>query len=453
MDNWLAIILAAGRGTRMKSSTPKVLQTLAGREMVGLVSDTLRMSGFEGVLAVIPPNSPGIRSALGPGTTFVEQREPLGTGQAVYQAKDTLDGYEGNVIVINGDVPLVTASTLKKLKSAHETTQSHVTLLTSDKPHSSGLGHVMRDKYGKVASIVEEKQLTGSEFVKPYQANIGVYCFKLPWLWSILGSISSPATGEIYLTDVIGLAYVSGYGIEGVDLDDPGEGLGVNDGIELAAAREAMRYRVNRKWLLEGVTIMEPAYIDISVDIQPDTTIYPNTFLSGNSIIGRGCEIGPGSIVKDSCVADGCRIIQSVLDDIVLEENVEIGPFSHLRAGSHIERDVHIGNFSEVKKSRLGRGTMIGHFSYIGDAWVGAGVNIGAGTVTCNFDGDNKNETIIEDGAFIGSDSMLVAPIRVGAGASTGAGSVVNKDVPAGTQVVGVPARPVKSKKSQKKGQ
>jgi bifunctional UDP-N-acetylglucosamine pyrophosphorylase/glucosamine-1-phosphate N-acetyltransferase len=418
--------------------------------MVGLVSDALSTAGFESVVAVIPPDSPDIRRALGAGTTFVEQPEPLGTGQAVYCAKDLLNGYEGNLLVINGDVPLVTAGTLEKLKSAHETTRSHVTLLTSDRPHSSGLGRVMRDKYGKVASVVEEKHLTSSELVKPYQANIGVYCFRLPWLWSILGGIS-PSTREIYLTDVIGLAYDRGCGIEGVDLDDPEEGLGVNDGVELATAREAIRYRVNRKWLLEGVTIMEPAYIDISVDIQPDTTIYPNTFLSGNSIIGRECEIGPGSIVKDSRVADGCRIIQSVLDDAVLEENVEIGPFSHLRAGSHIERDVHIGNFSEIKKSRLGRGTMMGHFSYIGDAWVGAEVNIGAGTVTCNFDGDSKNETIIEDGAFIGSDSMLVAPIRVGAGASTGAGSVVNKDVPAGTQVVGVPARPVKNKKIQKK--
>ena len=451
VDNWLAIILAAGKGTRMKSSTPKVLQTLAGREMVGLVSDTLNMSGFEGVLAVIPPDSPGIRRTLGSETAFVEQREPLGTGHAVYQAKHSLDGYEGNILVINGDAPLVTLGTLEKLKSAHEATQSHVTVLTSDIPYSSGLGRVMRDKYGKVASIVEEKELKSRELVKPYQANVGVYCFKLPWLWSILDSISWSSTGEIYLTDVIGLAYSSGCDIEEVELDDPAEGLGVNDGGDLAMAREAIRYRVNRKWLLEGVTIIEPAYIDISVDIQPDTTIYPNTFVSGNSKIGRGCEIGPGSIVKDSCVADGCRIIQSVLDDAILEENVEIGPFSHLRAGSHIERDVHIGNFSEVKKSRLGRGTMMGHFSYIGDAWVGAEVNIGAGTVTCNFDGDNKNETIIEDGAFIGSDSMLVAPIRVGAGASTGAGSVVNKDVPAGAQVVGVPARPVKNRKGQKK--
>ena len=215
----------------------------------------------------------------------------------------------------------------------------------------------------------------------------------------------------------------------------------MNDGVQLARARDAMQRRINERWLLQGVTVMEPAYIDVSVYVEPDTVVYPNTFLKGETRIGRGCQIGPGSMIEDSVIADGCRVWYSVVESAVLEEGVDIGPYSHIRPETHIDRDVHIGNFVEVKKSSLGAGTKIGHFTYVGDSWVGPDVNLGAGTVTCNFDGVDKHRTVIEEGAFIGSDSMLVAPVRVGAGASTGAGSVVTRDVPAGTRVAGVPAR------------
>ncbi|MBI2855731.1 MAG: bifunctional UDP-N-acetylglucosamine diphosphorylase/glucosamine-1-phosphate N-acetyltransferase GlmU [Chloroflexi bacterium] len=451
MDSWRTIILAAGMGTRMRSTVPKVLQPLCGREMVGLVADALRSAGFQELVAVVPPDAPEIRGAIGTPHSVVEQSEPLGTGHALLQARGLLDGYQGNVLVINGDMPLITQSTLAAITRHHESNQCHLTFLTFDPVPSEGMGRVLRGDMGDVVAIVEERELE-REGGMPSEGNVGVYCFKAPWLWSALEEVSPSPKGEIYITDLIALAASRGYEIGTVALEDPLEGMGVNDGVELARAREEMQRRINREWLLKGVTIMEPAYIDLGVELEPDTTIYPNTFLHGKTRIQRECQIGPGSIIVDSSIASGCRVLHSVIEGSILEEGVSIGPFSHIRPESHIERDVHIGNFAEIKKSRLGARTQMGHFSYVGDAQVGANVNIGAGAITCNFDGVNKNQTVIEDGAFIGSDSMLVAPVRVGAGASTGAGSVVTKDVPAGALVVGVPARIVSPTTSRGEG-
>ena len=451
MDSWKTIILAAGKGTRMNSKVPKVLQPLCGREMVGLVADALRSTGLQELVAIVPPGTPEIGSVIGTPHSVVEQSEALGTGHALLQARGILDGYQGNILVINGDMPLITPETLSAIIRYHESNQCHVSLLTSDPVSSEGMGRVLRDDKENVIAIAEERDLEGEGAVPP-EGNVGVYCFKAPWLWSVLEEVTPSSKGEIYITGLIALAASQGYRIGTVALKDSLEGMGVNDGVQLATAREAMQRRINREWLLKGVTLIEPAYIDIGVELEPDASVYPNTFLHGKTRIGQGCHIGPGSIVVDSSIAGGCRVLHSVIEGAVLEEGVEIGPYSHIRPESHIERDVHIGNFAEIKKSRLGSNTKMGHFSYVGDAQVGANVNIGAGAITCNFDGVNKNQTVIEDGAFIGSDSMLVAPVRIGAGASTGAGSVVTREVPAGALVVGAPARIVSSTASQREG-
>lgn len=434
----------------MKSSVPKVLQTICGREMVGLVADSLYDAGLQDLVVVVPPDSSEVSNAVGHDAASVEQAEPLGTAHALAQARTLLEDYQGNVLVINGDVPLITPRTMSALASHHASTGAYLTLLTCDGFPSAGMGRVIRDENENVAAIVEEAELDAQTALVS-EGNVGVYCFKSPWLWSALNELSPSAKGEIYITDLVAEAAIQGRKIEAILLEDMGEGLGVNDGIQLAKAREVVQRRVNDKWLLSGVYVIEPAFIDITVELESDTTIYPNTFLHGRTVIGKGCQIGPGSIIVDSVIGDGCRVLQSVIEEAVLEEGVEVGPYSHVRPESHIETDVHIGNFAEVKNSRLGKGTKMGHFSYVGDAQVGSDVNIGAGAVTCNFDGVGKNETIIEEGVFIGSDSMLVAPLRIGAGASTGAGSVVTKDVPAGAMVVGVPARIINKGRPRKR--
>ena len=440
---------------------PKVLQPICGREMVGLVADALRGAGLQDLVVIVPPNTPDVGDAVGLHSTLVEQTQPLGTAHALSQARSDLADFHGNVLVINGDVPLVTSRTLSAISRHHESTGGHLTILTSTGGPTEGLGRVVRGESGDVMAIVEEAERKREEAMtleedssgkrkSVPEINVGVYCFKSPWLWSALDNLSPSSKGELYLTDLIGVAAAQGHRVGSMALEDPAEGLGVNDGIQLATAREVVQRRVNRGWLLMGVNVMEPAFIDITVELEPDTVVHPNTFLQGRTRIGRGCQIGPSSVVVNSVIADGCRVLFSVVEEATLEDGVDVGPYSHIRPETYIEREVHIGNFSEVKNSRLGKGTKIGHFSYVGDARVGPGVNIGAGTVTCNFDGVRKNETEIGEGAFIGSDSMLVAPVRIGAGAVTGAGSVVNRDVPPGATVVGAPAREIPTEGTQK---
>jgi bifunctional UDP-N-acetylglucosamine pyrophosphorylase/glucosamine-1-phosphate N-acetyltransferase len=312
-------------------------------------------------------------------------------------------------------------------------------------------GRVIRDGAGNVAEVVEDAHLT-AEQKAIREINLGAYCFRADWLWESLPKVKPSPKGEYYLTDLVAMAAREG-GAAALTVEDEEEWIGINTRAHLAEAETALRRRINRRWMEAGVGMQDPAaaYVSLDAEIGEETLLLPNTHLEGKTVIGRGCIIGPNAIVRRSTVGDRCRVECSVLEDATLEEDVSVGPFGHLRTGAHLERGVHMGNFGEVKNSRLGAGAKMGHFSYLGDAGVGAGANIGAGTITCNFDGKQKHRTEIGQGAFIGSDSMLVAPVRIGKGAKTGAGSVVTHDVPEGGVVVGVPARPLKRKRAAKK--
>ncbi len=445
-DDWTAIVLAAGLGKRMRSRKPKALHPIAGRPMLLHVLTAVR-AAFESAgrdaryVAVVGHGAEQVKAVLDDSVRCVEQAEQLGTGHAVAQAQSIASG-SGHVLVINADVPLVTPETIADLTARHLEANADLTFLTAVVDDGRGQGRIQRDATGRVTGIVEEAgadaaTLAGNE------VNAGVYCFRGDWLWPRLSRIERSAAGEYYLTDLVAMAVREGATVVAVPVDDPAQALGINDRVQLAQAEAVVRERIRRQHMLAGVTIVDPAttYIDADVTIEMDTTLYPSTYLGGQTAIGEDCVIGPGSQVIDSTLGARCRIDSSVVEQSTLEDGVDVGPFSHLRAGAHICASAHVGNFAEVKNSRLGRNTKMGHFSYIGDAQVGDDVNIGAGTITCNFDGVHKHRTVIGDGAFIGSDTMLIAPVEVGAGARTGAGSVVNHDVPPNALAVGVPAR------------
>jgi bifunctional UDP-N-acetylglucosamine pyrophosphorylase/glucosamine-1-phosphate N-acetyltransferase len=313
-----------------------------------------------------------------------------------------------------------------------------------------GFGRILRDKHGHVVTIVEEVDAT-PEQLAIQELNVGAYCFQADWLWDNLDKLPLSSNGEYFLTDMIGLASSAGLPVEACILENPAEAMGINTRVHLAEAEALMRKQNNTKWMLAGVTIIDPnnTYIDASVTIGQDTILYPNTFLEGETVIGEDCRIGPNTILRDTQVGDRSEIVGSVIESAKIEDQVDIGPFGHLRKGAHLAQGVHVGNFGEIKNATLGSGTKMGHFSYIGDATIGKNVNIGAGTITCNYDGKEKHHTTIEDDVFIGSDTMLIAPIKIGKGSRTGAGSVVTKNVEENTVVVGTPARAIRKKKNR----
>lgn len=447
------VILAAGQGTRMKSKLPKVMHPVAGQPMVEWVTQAVLPLSGQPPIVVVGYGAELVRAALGERVTYVIQMEQLGTGHAVMQAQETLKGKADAVLVVYGDMPLLATETLRHLITTHESGAQPITMLTTVYDESMGFGRVLRDERGQVLGVVEEVQAT-PEQLRIRELNCGVYVFHADWLWSHLPQIPRSPKDEYYLTDLIGIAIAEGSRVEALVASNPLEVLGVNDRVHLARVESIVRQRIREDCMRSGVTLMDPAttYIDATVSVGQDTIIYPNTHLQGQTLIGNDCIIGPNTVIRDSRVGDRCRICLSVLEEAEVEANVEIGPFAHLRRGAHLAEGVHMGNFGEVKNSYLGPGTKMGHFSYIGDATIGQNVNIGAGTVTCNFDGERKHPTHIEDGAFIGSDTMLVAPVRVGKGAKTGAGSVVTHDVPSDSVVYGVPARVRRKKKENKRG-
>jgi len=451
--NLAVVILAAGESTRMKSEQPKVLHLLAGKPMISYSVETAAQLGAGKPILVVGHGMEQVREVVGDAAEYVVQAKRLGTGHAVLQARPVLEGRCDTVLVTYGDMPLLTEETLRRLIALQAEGCSPVVILTLLADDPRGFGRVVRDAEGRVLGIVEAVDCT-PEQLAIRELNAGVYCFDAPWLWEHLPRLPLSRKGEYYLTDLVGLAASEGVDVATVTTDNEAECLGINTRVHLAEAEKVMRQRINRRWMLEGVTLVDPAttYIDVTVEIGQDTVIYPNTHLRGQTHIGRRCAIGPDCVLVDTIVGDNCKIQLSVAEGALLEDDVDVGPFAHLRKGAHLARGVHMGNFGEVKNSYLGPGTKMGHFSYVGDATVGAEVNISAGTITCNYDGVRKHRTIIEEGAFIGSDTMLVAPVRVGAGAKTGAGSVVTRDVPPGSVVYGVPAR-VRPKKEKEQGE
>jgi bifunctional UDP-N-acetylglucosamine pyrophosphorylase/glucosamine-1-phosphate N-acetyltransferase len=373
---------------------------------------------------------------------FVAQREQLGTGHATLQAEPAIPGDAACVLVAYGDTPLLRPDTVSGLARHHMAAGTCMTLATGSLDDPAGYGRVVRAN-GGVVRIVEERDASDAERGLR-EVNSGFCAFDARWLWRHLPEVTPAASGEIYLTALAAVAAATG-GVATYLLDDIIETVGVNTRAQLAEAAAALRRRINRALLDAGVTLEDPSttYVDAGVRVGRDTIVLANSHLEGATVIGAECEVGPNTIIRDSTVADGCRIVASVLDGATLEPEVTVGPFAHLRPGTHCGRAVYVGTGSEIKASSLGEGSRMHHFGYLGDATVGRNVNIGAGSVTCNFDGRQKHGTRIDDHAFIGSGTLLVAPVTIGEASLTGAGAVVTRDVDAETKVVGVPARPI----------
>ncbi len=436
------IVLAAGQGVRMNSELPKVMHPLAGKPMVCFAVDAARAMEPGSLILVVGYRADLVRQAVGEGILFVTQEEQLGTGHAVQQAQ-VAAGRADTVLVLYGDTPLIRPETLRQVVTHHEETGAAVTVLTSRSPDPTGYGRIVREgDAGAVLAIVEERDATPEQKAID-EVSSGIFCFRDSWLWRNLAEIEKSPAGEYYLTDLAAIARAQGEMVTAWTVADPLEVIGLDQRVKLAQGEGEMRQRINQKWMAAGVTLVHPeaTYIEANVEIGKDTTIWPNTFLQGQTRIGTGCAIGPGSVIRDSKIGDRCRVELSVVEQAIMEEDSDVGPFGHLRKGAHLGKGAHMGNFGEVKNSYLGPGAKMGHFGYLGDATVEAGANIGAGTVTCNYDGERKHQTVVGAHAFVGSGTMLVAPVKIGEGATTGAGSVVTRDVPEGSVVFGAPAR------------
>lgn len=440
-----AVILAAGQGTRMKSDLPKVLHKVAGLPLVLHALEIARPATDDVPVLVVGHGAKQVQTVAEGRARFVLQEPQLGTGHAVQQAESLLRLKTDLVLVFYADMPLLRPETLRALVQAQMTNPGPLSLLTVLADDPRGFGRILRNPQGSVVAIVEEAQAT-PEQKAIRELNVGTYCFRADWLWQALKRIPLSPKGEYYLTDVVGLAAADGLEVRALTLDDLQEAIGINTRLHLAEAEAVLRRRINKGHMLSGVTLIDPAstYIEAEVQIGRDTVIWPNTYLQGKTVIGESCSIGPNTIIRDTRIGNNCKVLASVLEGALLEDDVDMGPFARLRKGAHLCKGVHMGNFGEVKDSILGPGTKMGHFSYIGNATIGADVNIGAGTITCNYDGTHKHPTEIGEEAFIGSDTMLVAPVKVGARARTGAGAVVTKNVPEDSLAVGVPARVIK---------
>jgi bifunctional UDP-N-acetylglucosamine pyrophosphorylase / glucosamine-1-phosphate N-acetyltransferase len=436
MDRLTAVILAAGEGKRMRSRQPKVLHPLCGRPLISYPLRAAR-SLADRIVLVVGPNADDVVAAAGSDVRAVVQAERLGSGHAVLQARRECD--DGTILVLPGDMPLLSVETIERLVTHHQKSRAAATVLTAVVAEPQGYGRVLRQG-GRVKRIVEDRDASDAE-KKIAEINTSVYCFAAGRLWSALGKVRSDNDqGEYYLTDVIGVLSRAGARVDAIVMSDASEAVGVNDRKQLAAVTAIQRRRILDRLMEGGVTILDPAstYIEDTVTIGADTTIYPNVVIEGQSAIGSECVVGAGCHVSACTIGDRVTLLPyCVLRESVIEDAAILGPFCHLRPLAHVGRKAKIGNFVELKKSKIGRGSKVPHLSYVGDATVGDGVNVGAGTITCNYDGVHKHETKIADHAFIGTNTSLVAPVTVGEGAYIGAGSTITKDVPPGALAVG----------------
>jgi bifunctional UDP-N-acetylglucosamine pyrophosphorylase/glucosamine-1-phosphate N-acetyltransferase len=411
--------------------------------MIAFVVDAGRTATGRRPLVVTSPATAEVRDALGDEVDYALQAEPRGTGDAVAAALGALPDDVDEVLVLTGDAPLLEPSLLEELLEERRLDQAAIALVAVDAIEPGRLGRVIRDEAGTVERIVERKDATDEE-IAVNEINSGLYAFDAAWLRSRIGSLSpSPKTGELYLTELVELARADGRLVVALTVEDDGRLLGINDRAELAQAEWDLRTRINGEHMRAGVTMRDPstAYIDATVTLAEDVTLEPNVTLRGATTIGEGTTIGAGSQIVDSTIGAQCLVWASIVEESTIEDRARIGPFSHLRPGSHVGPDAEIGNFAELKNTRLGRGVRQHHMSYLGDAELGDGTNVGAGTITANYDGQKKHRTTIGKRVFLGVDTMLRAPITIGDDAKTGAGAVVTRDVPPGKLAVGMPAR------------
>jgi bifunctional UDP-N-acetylglucosamine pyrophosphorylase/glucosamine-1-phosphate N-acetyltransferase len=450
LNETATIILAAGKGKRMKSELIKVLHPLMGIPMLSYPIEVAKKLDSKRIILVVGHQGELIEERFkDKGLVFIEQKEQLGTGHAVMCTKDAMKDFKGDVLILCGDVPLVKENTITELIEVHRRGSSKVTVLTTKIETPEGYGRIIRKENGEILSIVEEKDAS-DEQRRVKEVNTGIYCTEAEYLFEALEKVGrNNKNSEYYLTDIIDEENALGFLAENAF-----EVMGINNRLEMAKANEIIRREIIEEIMIEGVSVIDPlsTYIERGVRIGKDTTIFPNCYIRGASVIGRDCIIEPGSVITDSEIGDKVNIKSyCVISNSKIANEVSIGPFAHLRPDSVLEDKVKVGNFVELKKTRLGEGSKASHLSYLGDAELGRGVNVGAGTITCNYDGRKKHKTTIEDRVFIGSDTQFVAPVRIGEGAYIGAGSTITENVPAGNLALSRTKQVNKDRKRRKK--
>lgn len=431
MENKYVIILAAGKGTRMKSKLYKVLHPVAGKPMVEHILDQVEKTNPSEVVTIVGHGAEAIKSHLGDRSNYALQAEQLGTGHAVMQAQELLEGKKGTTLVITGDTPLLTDETLTNLFDYHQGKNASATILTAHAEDPTGYGRIIRDHVGIVEKIVEQKDASQQEALVQ-EINTGTFCFDNEALFSALAKIdTNNAQGEYYLTDIIEILKKEGKTVAAYQMADFDEAMGINDRVALAEANKIMHRRLNKMHMMNGVTFIDPeaTYIDEGVVIGLDTLIEAGVVIKGKTVIGENCFIGANSEIIDSTIEENVRVTQSVIKQSIVRKDADVGPFAHLRPAADIGERVHIGNFVEVKNAMVDEDTKIGHLTYVGDAILGKDINVGCGVVFVNYDGKQKHRTVVGDHAFIGSSSNLVAPIKIGANTVIAAGSTITEDV------------------------
>ncbi|RXT09002.1 bifunctional UDP-N-acetylglucosamine diphosphorylase/glucosamine-1-phosphate N-acetyltransferase GlmU [Ammoniphilus sp. CFH 90114] len=438
MHHKYAVVLAAGQGTRMKSKLYKVLHPVCGKPMVQHIVDRLQALAIDEIVVIVGHGADKVKQQLGSNIHYAFQEKQLGTAHAVMMSEGLLKDKQGTTLVVTGDTPLIKKETLQQLMSHHAATQAAATVLTTVLADATGYGRIVRGEQGHVERIVEHKD-TNEDERQIKEISTGIFCFNNELLFKALSQVNNDnVQGEYYLPDVIGILKKQGETISAFLTEDAEDGMGVNDRVQLSQAEQIMRRRINEAHMRNGVSIIDPSstYIEDDVVIGADTVIQPGTFLRGKTLIGEDCLIGPNADLTNTEVESGVTVQYSVISDSMIRREASVGPFAYIRPGSDVGEQVKVGDFVELKNTRLGNFSKVSHLSYLGDAEVGEGVNVGCGTVTVNYDGVNKHKTIIGDRSFIGCNSNLVAPVTIGEGAYVAAGSTVTKDVPEGALAV-----------------
>ncbi|MCD5002035.1 bifunctional UDP-N-acetylglucosamine diphosphorylase/glucosamine-1-phosphate N-acetyltransferase GlmU [Enterococcus saccharolyticus] len=432
MNARYAIILAAGKGTRMKSKLYKVLHPVCGKPMVEHIINRVEETNPTEIVTIVGHGADKVQSQLGERSQYALQAEQLGTGHAVMQAAEFLKGKKGTTLVISGDTPLLTSETLDNLFEYHQGKGASATILTAHAENPTGYGRILRDHVGIVDRIVEQKDATPEE-AQVKEINTGTYCFDNELLFDALENLNTDnAQGEYYLTDIIEILKADGKNVAAYQTEDFNESLGVNDRVALAEANRLMRERINHQHMLNGVTLIDPAatYIDAGVIIGAETIVEPGVYLKGKTVIGENCVITAQSQIVDSTIEDNVTIKTSVVEESVVRSGADVGPYAHLRPKAEIHENAHVGNFVEIKNAVVGEGTKVGHLSYVGDATLGKDINVGCGVVFVNYDGKKKHRTVVGDHSFIGSSVNIIAPVEIEANSCVAAGSTITDDIP-----------------------